>query len=242
MEQRRADSTEEESRRIEQIFRLLKEEYPQARTGLRYESPYQLFVAVLLSAQTTDEQVNRITKPLFDAVPTAAAMAGMTAAELAPYLKSCGLYRNKSRYLVEASRMIISDFGGALPDNFDDLTKLPGIGRKSANVILNAAFGKPALAVDTHVYRVSRRLGLSAAREPAGVENDLKGVLPPGEWGPVHLRLIAHGRALCRARRPACARCFLADLCPWAREAAAPAADSDGEREKGEKRRAGRPI
>ncbi|MGI6615685.1 MAG: endonuclease III [Dethiobacteria bacterium] len=215
MEQCKTSPMKNEAARIRRIFMLLEEHYPRARTGLRFENPYQLFVAVLLSAQTTDEQVNRITAPLFAAVPTVAAMAKMKAAELEPYLKSCGLYRNKSRYLVEASRMIMGEFGGALPDKFEDLTRLPGIGRKSANVILYAAFGKPALAVDTHVYRVSRRLGLSDAEDTAGVEGDLKKALSPGEWGPAHHRLIAHGRALCRARRPDCARCFLKSCCPW---------------------------
>ncbi|NLA05219.1 MAG: endonuclease III [Firmicutes bacterium] len=224
MDDHKSDNTEIEQERIRRIFALLKQHYPHARTGLHFDSPYQLFVAVLLSAQTTDGQVNRITAPLFAAVPTVQAMAGLEPAELEPYLRRCGLYRNKSRYLVAASRIIVERFSGVLPDNFEDLTSLPGIGRKSANVILNAAFGQPALAVDTHVFRVSRRLGLARSKSTAGVEEELKSRLPPREWGPAHHRLIAHGRTLCRARSPQCPCCFLKDLCLW--EKAAPAGRS----------------
>lgn len=217
----KSDIIETEQERLRKIVSLLESCYPQARTGLRYSNPFQLFVAVLLSAQTTDKQVNRITAPLFAAIPTVQAMAEMEPDELEPYLKSCGLFRNKSRYLVEASRMIAEDFDGVLPDNFTDLTALPGIGRKSANVILSAAFGKPALAVDTHVFRVARRLGLASADSPAGVEDELKEKFPPHEWGSLHHRLIAHGRAVCRARRPQCPDCALKDYCPEKSAAAA---------------------
>ncbi|NLA10817.1 MAG: endonuclease III [Firmicutes bacterium] len=227
MKQRPMEQIVTEAERHRRIFVLLESAYPQAGTGLRYDNPFQLFVAVLLSAQTTDKQVNRITAPLFAAVPTARAMAGLEPEELEPYLKSCGLFRNKSRYLVAASRMIVEDFGGVLPDNFADLTSLPGIGRKSANVILSAAFGKPALAVDTHVFRVARRLGLAGADSPAGVEDELKEKFPPHEWGPLHHRLIAHGRAVCQARRPQCARCVLKDCCAE-RRAAVAMADRSG--------------
>lgn len=212
---------EAEQERVRQIFSLLERHYPHARTGLHYANSFQLFVAVLLSAQTTDEQVNRITAPLFAAVPTPQKMAKMKPEELEPYLKGCGLYRNKSRYLVRASRMIVDSFGGVLPDNFDDLILLPGIGRKSANVILNIAFGEPALAVDTHVFRVALRLGLASAKSAAGVEDELKEKLPPGEWGAAHHRLIAHGRAVCRARRPRCSDCILKDYCAKGRSAVA---------------------
>jgi endonuclease-3 len=214
---------EADKERVRQIFSLLEQHYPHARTRLEYANPFQLFVAVLLSAQTTDEQVNRITAPLFAAVPTPQKMARMKPEDLEPYLKGCGLYRNKSRYLVEASRMIVDDFGGVLPDNFTGLTSLPGIGRKSANVILNVAFGKPALAVDTHVFRVARRLGLASAKSTAGVEDELKEKLPPEEWGAMHHRLIAHGRAVCRARRPKCTGCILKDYCAKGKSAAAEA-------------------
>lgn len=206
-------AAEAERERVRRIYELLAEAYPRVRSMLRFADPFQLFVAVLLSAQTTDRQVNRITAPLFAAVPGPEAMAAMQPEELEPYLRGCGLFRNKSRFLVEASRMIVQAFGGAVPDNFEDLTSLPGIGRKGANVILNTAFGKPALAVDTHVFRVSRRLGLAAADSVEGVEEELKEQLPPEEWGDVHRRLITHGRAVCRARKPNCGGCTLKDYC-----------------------------
>lgn len=212
---------ETEKERIRQIFLLLEQCYPEACTGLHHTNPFQLFVAVLLSAQTTDEQVNRITAPLFEVISTPQELAGMKPRELEPYLRGCGLYRNKSRYLSAAGRMIVDDFGGVLPDNFADLTRLPGIGRKSANVILNAAYGKPALAVDRHVFRVARRLGLAFSGNTAGVEDELKKLLPPDEWGAVHHRLIAHGRTVCKARRPECSVCILKEHCAGENAAAA---------------------
>lgn len=237
MDDHKSGNTAKERERIRRIFALLKQHYPHARTGLHFDNPYQLFVAVLLSAQTTDGQVNRITAPLFAAVPTVQAMARLEPADLEPYLRRCGLYRNKSRYLVAASRIIVERFSGVLPDNFDDLTSLPGIGRKSANVIMNAAFGRPALAVDTHVFRVSRRLGLARSNSTAGVEEELKSLLSPREWGPAHHRLIAHGRALCRARSPQCLRCFLKDHCVWGK----PAPAGCGIHLAGAPKRSGRP-
>ena len=169
---------------------------------------------MILSAQTTDEQVNRITPALFARVSTPAEMAQLEVAELETLIKGCGLYRNKSRFLVESCRRIVQQFDGRVPDNFADLMSLPGVGRKTANVILNNAFGRPALGVDTHVYRVARRLGLARGRRVEEVERELKARLPEQEWGPAHHRLIAHGRALCRARRPECSACFLSHYCP----------------------------
>lgn len=197
------------------IISLLERQYPHARTRLVYSDPFQLLVAVLLSAQTTDEQVNRITEKLFAVAPTPQHMARFQPEELEPYLRGCGLYRNKSRYLVEASRKIVQDFGGRVPDNFADLLALPGIGRKSANVILSVAFGKPALAVDTHVFRVARRLGLASGKSPEEVEAELKAILPPEKWGQAHHWLIAHGRAVCKARNPRCGQCILRGCCRW---------------------------
>lgn len=192
----------------------MEHHYPRAETRLNYRSPFQLFVATVLSAQTTDEQVNRISEKLFYAIPTARDMAKMEPTELEPYLKGCGLYRVKSRYLVEAAVKIVRDYGGRLPDRFEDLAALPGAGRKTANVVLNSAFGKPALAVDTHVYRVSRRLGLAVGPGVEKVEQELKEKLPEHQWGAAHHRLIAHGRRLCTARAPQCKECFLSGHCP----------------------------
>ncbi len=204
--------------RINGILERLAAHYPQAKTSLVFKDPYELFAATVLSAQTTDEQVNRITAALFKRVPTVEALAQMTPAELEPYLQSCGLYRHKSRYLIEAARVIVAEYGGRIPDRFDDLIKLPGVGRKTANVVLSSAFGLPALAVDTHVFRVSKRLGLACGATVDQVEEALKKVVPRDDWSIVHHRLIAHGRNLCHARRPRCDRCFLPDLCLYAAE------------------------
>src|SRR5690606_13006624 len=149
-------------------------------------------------------------------------MARLEPSQLEPYLKGCGLYRRKSLYLVEASRRIVEEHGGEVPADFEALRALPGVGRKSANVILGTAFRRPALAVDTHVFRVARRLGLARGGSPEKVEEELKAALPPGEWMAVHHRLIALGREICSARQPRCRDCFLADLCPQGRRTREP--------------------
>ncbi len=200
------------------ILEQLAAHYPQAKTALVFNNPYQLFVATVLSAQTTDEQVNRITARLFEAAPTVCDLSAMKPSELEPYLKSCGLYRHKSRYLVEAARIIAEQYGGLIPDNFNELIKLPGVGRKTANVIISSAFGKPALAVDTHVFRVSGRLGLADGKSVRIVEDQLKEVIPVENWTNAHHWLIAHGRTVCKARKPLCSGCFLAGLCLYAIE------------------------
>ncbi len=201
-----------------QIIAKLAVHYPQAKTSLVFDNPFQLFVATVLSAQTTDEQVNKITVELFKAVPSVRVMSGMTTAELEPYLKSCGLYRNKSRFLIEASRIIVDRYNGMVPDNFNELVKLPGVGRKTANVIMSSAFGKPALAVDTHVFRVSKRLGLADGSTVELVEDQLKSVLEIEVWSNAHHYLIAHGRLICHARKPQCEVCFLKKNCLQAKE------------------------
>ncbi|MCJ7806522.1 MAG: endonuclease III [Clostridia bacterium] len=204
---------EEKEARIGLILEILALHYPQAQTNLTFDNPYQLYVAAILSAQTTDEQVNRITTRLFTAIPSVYVMSHLEPAELEPYLKSCGLYRNKSRYLVEGSRIIVDRYNGQIPDNFTELIALPGIGRKTANVIISSAFGKPALAVDTHVFRVSRRLGLASGEKVEVVEKQLNRVIPKDQWSNVHHRLINHGRNLCHARNPRCESCFLKNNC-----------------------------
>ncbi len=200
------------------ILEKLAEYYPRVKTSLIYSNPFQLFVATVLSAQTTDEQVNRITSALFTAVPTAYEMAKMKPSELEPYLKSCGLYRHKSRFLIESSKIIVNQYDGRIPEDFEDLIKLPGVGRKTANVIISAAFGKPALAVDTHVFRVSRRVGLADGATVEMVEDQLKKIFPINEWSASHHRLIKHGRSVCHARKPLCESCFLLNLCPYPRK------------------------
>lgn len=203
---------------IKKIRLKLANQYPEAKTSLNYLNPYQLFVATVLSAQTTDQQVNKITTTLFKTFPTVGDLARSEPDQLEPFLKSCGLYRHKSRFLIKASRMIIEQYNGEIPDSFKELIKLPGVGRKTANVIISSAFGKPALAVDTHVFRVSKRIGLASASDAAGVEEQLKAVIPEKEWTATHHRLIRHGRTTCHARKPECEDCFLKDNCFFALE------------------------
>lgn len=200
------------------ILDALAVHYPGARTGLVYKNPYQLFVATVLSAQTTDQQVNRITGKLFEAVPTVHELSRMKPSELEPYLKSCGLYRHKSRNLINAAKIIVQEHGGRIPDSFEQLIKLPGVGRKTANVIISSAYGKPALAVDTHVFRVSGRLGLADGKNAEAVETQLKDIISMECWTAAHHRLIAHGRSICFARKPKCSACFLIELCLYAKE------------------------
>ncbi|MGM0651818.1 MAG: endonuclease III [Bacillota bacterium] len=189
--------------------------YPQVKSGLVFKSSYQLFVATVLSAQTTDGQVNRITRALFKAAPDIYTLSKMEPLQLEEYVKSCGLYRQKSKSLIAAARIIVKEYSGRIPENFDQLIGLPGVGRKTANVIISSAFDQPALAVDTHVFRVSRRLGLAEATTVELVEEQLKEVIPRECWSESHHRLIAHGRSICHARKPDCEACFLTDLCPY---------------------------
>ena len=174
--------------RVKEILRLLAEEYPQAKTALHYTNPFQLLVAVILSAQTTDRQVNRVTKKLFTRVKGPADILEMGLPLLEEQLKSLGLYRRKSRQVLEASRILMEKHGGEVPHTREELESLPGIGRKSANVILSTVFNAPALAVDTHVLRVSRRMGLTEGNNPFAVEEDLCLLLPPALWAVTHHR------------------------------------------------------
>lgn len=207
-----------EPKAVGQIRHKLASHYPDPKTSLNYADSYQLFVATVLSAQTTDQQVNKITEKLFKAFPNVSDLAKTNPEQLEPYLKSCGLFRHKSRYLVEASKIIVEQHDGQVPANFSDLLKLPGIGRKTANVIVSSAFGQPALAVDTHVYRVSKRLGLADASDVDSVEDQLKKIIPEAEWTVTHHRLICLGRNICHSRNPECKACFLQEYCLYAKE------------------------
>lgn len=190
--------------------------YPGAGTALQYGSVFQLLVAVILSAQCTDKQVNRITSGLFKKYPAAEDFAGLEWEELAREIKGCGLYKNKSRNIINTSRILVEKYGSRVPADREDLESLPGVGRKTANVVLNVAFNRPVMPVDTHVFRVARRLGLSRGKTPLAVEKDLTGIVPPEKMGIMHHCLILHGRQVCRARNPLCGRCVLNDLCPSA--------------------------
>lgn len=189
---------------------------PMPRTELHYESPYQLLVAVILSAQCTDKRVNMITPALFEAYPTAADMAAATQEEIFEYIKSCSYPNNKARNLAGAARMLVDEFGGEVPGDLDRLVKIPGVGRKTANVMLSVVFDKAAMAVDTHVFRVSDRIGLTTGcTTPLATEKALMRHLPADIIPKAHHWLILHGRYICKARRPDCLNCGLTDVCRY---------------------------
>ncbi|MDN5347128.1 MAG: endonuclease [Clostridia bacterium] len=198
---------------VEEILARLRQRYPEARSGLSYRNAFELLVAAVLSAQSTDRQVNRVTASLFKKYPTPATMASIEPEQLAGEIKSIGLYRAKSRQLVALSRMLVEKYGGKVPGRLEELLRLPGVGRKVALVVLSNAFGQDVIAVDTHVFRVANRLGLTKARNVRQAEDQLMQVLPSGSRGLVHHLLIQHGREVCKARNPKCQECFLSDLC-----------------------------
>lgn len=205
-----------QQRAIEILLRL-KQLYPDATCSLDYATPVQLLVATILSAQCTDERVNMVTPELFRRFPDAAAMAAADLAEIETLVRSTGFYRNKAKNIQGACRMIMTEFGGEVPQLMEDLLKLPGVARKTANVVLANAFGiHMGVTVDTHVKRLSYRLGLTKHTDPVRIERDLMKLLPQPDWENWSIRLIYHGRAVCNARKPLCDRCALADLCPSA--------------------------
>lgn len=198
--------------RKKEILRVLEESYPDARPELNFSNPYETLVAVMLSAQCTDKQVNKVTPAVFRDFPDVASMAAIDADTLYPYVKSCG-FKSKSQNIVAACRMIMEQYGGQVPADMDKLTSLPGVGRKTANVVLATAFGQPAIAVDTHVFRVSNRLGLAEADNVLDTEMQLRRAIPREDWSAAHHWLIFHGRRVCSARNPKCGTCPLKDLC-----------------------------
>ncbi|MCA1691845.1 MAG: endonuclease III [Actinobacteria bacterium] len=205
--------------RARETVARLAEEYPgdeRALCALVHDGPFQLLVATILSAQTTDERVNLVTPALFAAYPTAAELAGADPAEVEALIHPTGFFRAKTRSLVAMANAVEDRFGGQVPSRMEDLVTLPGVGRKTANVVRSVGFGLPGLPVDTHVGRLARRLGLTAATDPVKVEEELNGLVPPAERGRLSLRLILHGRRICQSRRPRCEDCLLADFCPSA--------------------------
>lgn len=195
------------------IRRILDELYPEVKIPLDHRDPYTLLVAVLLSAQCTDVKVNQITPILFARAATPQAMMKLSVAEIRSIIRPCGLSPAKARAIAGLSKILVERHGGRVPDDFEALEALPGVGRKTANVILNVAFGEPTLAVDTHVFRVANRTGLSDGKTPAAVEEDLLRVIPPKYALHAHHWLILHGRYVCKARRPECPTCLIRDLC-----------------------------
>jgi len=203
-----------EARRAGLVIDALEKEMPEAKIALEYQDELQLLVSVMLSAQTTDALVNQVTPALFATYRTAEDYARASGAQLERMIRRIGLFRTKAKNLRAAMRKIVSEHRGKLPRTREELYELPGVGWKTAGVVVNHAFGTPALPVDTHVGRVSRRLGLTRAEDPDEVETDLCALLPPGRWGRAHQLLIWHGRRTCIARRPHCSRCVVERLCP----------------------------
>jgi len=203
-----------EASRVERILDELMKLYPEAKAELHFSNPYETLVATILSAQCTDKRVNMVTAKLFPKYPDAHAMAQLTPEELEPMIKECGLYRNKAKNIVAASRALVEKYGGQVPSTRKELMELPGVGQKTAGVVLLAAFGDDQIPVDTHVFRVSRRIGLADANTPEKVELQLREVLPRDIWSHAHHLIIWHGRRCCHARKPECDRCPLkGELC-----------------------------
>jgi endonuclease-3 len=203
------------SRRAADLWRVLERLYPEAECALHHRSPFELLVATILSAQCTDERVNAVTPALFERYPTPQTMAAAPLAALESLVRPTGFFRNKARAIKGAAGLIVRDHGGEVPRTMEELVSLPGVARKTANVVLGTAFGlSEGIAVDTHVGRLARRLGLSESQDPVGVEKDLMRQFPREHWTDLSHRLILHGRRVCAARRPACERCGVADLCP----------------------------
>lgn len=205
----------DERGRTKTVERRLGALYPQAGCSLSYRNAYELLVATVLSAQCTDERVNKVTPALFRACPTPKSLEGLSSEDLEALIRSTGFYRNKAKSLRGACKMIVERYGGEVPETMEELLTLPGVARKTANVVLGNAFGKAeGFVVDTHVQRLAGRLGLSSAKEPEKIEQDLMRLFPRESWVSLGHRLILHGRQVCSAKKPACGKCGLSGCCP----------------------------
>jgi endonuclease-3 len=198
-----------------EIFRRFRAANPNPTTELRYRTPFELLVAVVLSAQATDKSVNKATEVLFQKYHTPQKMLNLGAAGLEEHIKTIGLYRNKAKNVIELSRMLVEQHGGEVPATREALEELPGVGRKTANVVLNTAFGQPTVAVDTHIFRVANRTGIAPGKDPREVEDRLLKFTPPEYLKDAHHWLILHGRYVCTARKPGCPQCLIRDLCEY---------------------------
>lgn len=205
-----------EKNRIDKIFSLLEENYDDAQIALEFESPFTLLIATILSAQCTDERVNKVTPGLFKKFPDAKAFASGNLEEIEKEIFSTGFYKAKAKNIKECCRMLVEKHGGKIPSNMDELTQLPGVGRKTSSVVLGNAFGVPAIAVDTHVKRLSNLLGIIDSDDAEKIEYKLMEILPEKKWAIACHWLMSHGRKICIARRPKCGECFLAKHCPSA--------------------------
>ncbi|MBH0203274.1 MAG: endonuclease III [Nitrospira sp.] len=198
-----------------QIAMSLRHAMPVAQMELTHRSPWELLVATILSAQCTDQRVNQVTPALFKRYRTPQGMAKAMSTELEALIRSTGFYKNKAKHLIGCAQVITTQFKGQVPDTMEELTSIPGVGRKTANVLLGAAFGKPGIVVDTHVQRVANRLALTHSSDPEHIERDLQSLYPQTQWTDVSQRLLLHGRYVCLARKPRCSVCPIYDVCEW---------------------------
>lgn len=201
-----------------QVLEILNVTYPEAKCELNFNTPFQLLIATVLSAQTTDKKVNEVTSKLFKEYPTVEDFITLEQRQLEEYIRQIGLYRNKAKNILALCRMLINEYEGKVPDKLEELVKLPGVGRKTANVVLSNAFGVPAIAVDTHVFRVSNRIGLAKADTVEETEDQLQKRIPKRFWSKAHHLLIWHGRRTCAARHPKCEVCSIEELCLYNRK------------------------
>lgn len=205
---------EDLKKRAMEIAKALRKKYPGATTALKFSSPHELLVATVLAAQCTDKKVNEVTAKLFKKYRSPEDFARAKQATLEKLIKPTGFFRNKAKNIIALSRQIVERFGGKVPDNLEDLTSLSGVGRKTANVVLAAAFGKPGIVVDTHMIRVANRLGLTSQTDPVKIEFDLMEILPKRVWGDFSFMITLHGREICKARKPLCQICIIEKYCP----------------------------
>lgn len=201
--------------RVLAVVELLKQKYPEAKCSLEYKTPFQLLIATRLSAQCTDARVNIVTPALFDAYPTAESLAAAPLERVEDLIKTCGLYKTKAKDLIGIAQMLITDFGGIVPENIEDLTRLPGVGRKTANLICGDIYGKPAVVTDTHFIRICNRLGFVKGANPLYVEKEMRKLLPENESSDFCHRAVLFGRDTCTARKPYCEECILREACAF---------------------------
>lgn len=201
--------------RVDKIRKILKATYPDVKTQLHYSNPFKLLVATILSAQCTDKQVNSVTPNLFNELKTPDDFANAPIKAIEELIRSTGFFHNKAKNIKNCSKALIENYNGKLPKTLDEMTKLPGVGRKTANVVLGAAFGIPGIVVDTHVARISRRLGLTENKDPVKIEFDLMEIITKEEWSDFSLHLVYFGRAICKARKPNCPLCPINNLCDY---------------------------
>lgn len=206
-------------KRINQILKVLRVAYPDVKTALHYKTPLEMLIATILSAQCTDVRVNEVTKTLFKRFRSAKDYAQIPLPELEELIRPTGFFRNKAKNIKACCQSLVENYGGRVPDTMEDLVKLPGIGRKTANVVLGSAFGIPGIVVDTHVKRLSQRIGLTKEKDPVKIEFDLMPIIPKKDWIDFSHQLIWHGRKVCTARKPKCPQCPLLALCDYGRHA-----------------------